>query len=82
MSQGILKAHVTAAFGGFAFGAHHTYVTSDKGHSWGCMGNSSGGTELCSGSGNVAMALCMAGPQGHAGVFPYAVAGDVPPGGQ
>jgi len=52
----------------------HTYVTSDQGDSWGCWGGSSGGTSICSGSGSVPRARCLAGPFGIAGII-YGVTG-------
>jgi len=46
----------------------HTYVTSSLGHTWGCRGRSTGGRQICTGSGNIDQANCLAQPNGRAGV--------------
>jgi len=46
----------------------HTYVTSEAGDAWGCHGRSSGGAEICTGTGDVSDARDLAGSDGEAGL--------------
>jgi hypothetical protein len=39
--------------------ADHTYVRSEKGHTWECFGSGSGGSDLCSGDGDLDFADCL-----------------------
>lgn len=48
--------------------ADHTYVTSSDGGAWGCYGRCTGGTLICSGNGNTAVANCLARPNAQAGI--------------
>lgn len=43
-------------------------MTSEEGDAWGCWGGSSGGAEVCSGSGSVPVARCVAGADGCASI--------------
>ncbi len=52
----------------------HTYVTSSAGDRWGCKGRERGGRIICRGSGRLALAKCLACPDGMAGVD-YGVTG-------
>jgi hypothetical protein len=54
--------------------ADHTYAASDDGRVWPCFGRSSGGSPICSGSGNVDRADCLSQPQSSAGLV-YGVTG-------
>jgi len=73
--MGVLKGFkraVGGGVGGLAI-ADHTYVTSDQNDRWPCWGlgagGSSGGTEICSGSGSIPRARCLAQPSGHAAIL-------------
>lgn len=46
----------------------HTYVTSSCGSVWGCWGQHAGGAQVCAGPGDVAIAHCLAGHNGLAGI--------------
>lgn len=48
--------------------ADHTYVLSDAGDVWPCFGGASGGLVICQGSGDIALARCLAGSTGEAGI--------------
>jgi hypothetical protein len=55
-------------------GGDHTYVASSNGHAWGCHGRAMGGVAICTGSGNVDQADCLATPQHTAGIR-YGISG-------
>lgn len=55
-------------------GADHTYVKSSDGYVWPCWGRSSGGRNICSGSGSSSQANCISQPSSHAGII-YGVTG-------
>jgi len=46
----------------------HTYVVSDAGERWSCNGRADGGREICAGSGDAALAACLARADGTAGI--------------
>ena len=52
----------------------HTYVWSSDGHRWRCWGRDSGGRQICSASGDSAVADCLSQPNSQAGII-YAVTG-------
>jgi hypothetical protein len=55
-------------------GADHTYVKSSDGYVWPCWGRSSGGRNICSGSGSSSQANCISQPSSHAGII-YGITG-------
>ncbi len=66
MPQGTLEGFAMPAQG-VPF-VDHTYVTSRHGHAWGCHGRFAGGTLICSGHGNTAVAECLAQANAEAGI--------------
>jgi hypothetical protein len=66
MPNGTMTGMVIPTLAGLA---DHTYVITDNGRSWPCWGRSSGGTPLCSGSGNLLQADCLARPDSAAGII-------------
>jgi hypothetical protein len=46
----------------------HTYVVSGAGHRWTCLGRADGGRQICRGTGDTALAGCLAGADGGAGI--------------
>ena len=60
-----LRGHaVSGAAPGLGPAYEHTYVTSDDGYVWHCLGQSIAGRVLRSGSGNSAVADCVSHPEG------------------
>lgn len=55
-------------------GADHTYVESSDGYVWPCWGRSSGGHDICSGTGSSSQANCISQPLSYAGII-YGVTG-------
>ena len=65
MPNGMLRGFaISTLFGS----ADHTYVTSDAGRRWRCHGRSAGGIQICEGTGNEDQAVCLAQPDGDAGI--------------
>src|SRR5690242_17238200 len=70
-----MEVHVcTTTLEGYAIRAialpygDHTYVRSALGHAWGCWGRSSGGSLICSGTGDWQIADCLSQPNSEAGI--------------